>query len=795
MSRLRRMVSWVAGTIVILAGAFLLIGSLQNFGDQRVRLEQARLESLARLWESRLQDTRLQFHDQMVRYGMLAVLDHPEDWSDWRIKNKFEAVQSTWSKENGNLFGLAIIGADGQLHSFAGDTSGLEYAAGVLLNSPNADMALVSRESDQPNVLALHYSPGSTDDNQSPAHVILLMDAASLLSSASEAPASWSLLSAPSRTMMASSTEKLQFSVSQATWPLFLSERSGVVPEQKGQTLCFVTLHIPGMEPLLLVESVPKTASATVLLLFGVLTLGAIVLLLSSIKRAPAAEIVVARPADETASAETSGFRQIFQTIADPLCVLDANGIVIRANRAAHDWLHMSKGKPDASLLAQFSYGEMSAQDLLLKAAEDPASVSGECRFVAGEASLRGDLSISRLSRDGDGHGPVLIHFHPQPERRTEDGRDYAPPESPSLRFAAEGHDSHCPFPVMSVTAGGVITGFNEAARKCCPRLEETPMLSDVLPGVESRDLPALLDSSSGTVFESLFGPSQHEFEIVRVDDHILLYGHRLSASKKLEVELKQAQENFYSLCSLNPAAILLIDPRDHAILEANAAAGDVFGFAPADLRSQILDSLTAEPWDFSAGEELFVAASTRGDSTRCMLRYELIKIEGMPTLLVVLEPIPQPLVSSEPEPQFEDETTSPQPVAATAPPPLPIGPGMLITMNPTVREVARRLLEKVGHNCEVFSSLDDATVWLITHDMRPELVAIDLTDFDEAEIWIEELRARCGDVPCIAITDGAEYVLPGDALNEFLVKPFDLESLTGSLAALNLEASVCESS
>jgi DNA-binding NtrC family response regulator len=127
------------------------------------------------------------------------------------------------------------------------------------------------------------------------------------------------------------------------------------------------------------------------------------------------------------------------------------------------------------------------------------------------------------------------------------------------------------------------------------------------------------------------------------------------------------------------------------------------------------------------------------------------------------------------------------------APPPLPVGPAMLISLNPTVREVARRLLAKTGHPTEVFTNLDDATVWLITHDMRPELAAIDLTDFDDAENWILEMRSRCGSVPCMAFADDSGYEMPNGGLNEILAKPFDLDSMTGALLALQLSAELCE--
>jgi hypothetical protein len=178
------------------------------------------------------------------------------------------------------------------------------------------------------------------------------------------------------------------------------------------------------------------------------------------------------------------------------------------------------------------------------------------------------------------------------------------------------------------------------------------------------------------------------------------------------------------------------------------------------------------------------------GNPVPCLLRYELIKVEGVPVLLVVLERAPE---SVPPAPEVSEQSVGPErALAPVAPPVLPIGPGMLITINPTVREVARRLFDKTGHACEAFSNLDDAVVWLITHDVRPEFLAIDLTDFDVVESWIADLRARCGDVPCIGFTDGETYSLPEGGLNVSLEKPFDLEAFQDALSAVCLRVPSC---
>jgi PAS domain-containing protein len=350
--------------------------------------------------------------------------------------------------------------------------------------------------------------------------------------------------------------------------------------------------------------------------------------------------------------------------------------------------------------------------------------------------------------------------------------------------------DSHSPFPVLSVTPDGLIIAYNEAAQRACARLEESPLLSDILPGMDGRHFADVLAGGHGSLFPSLFGPRTHEFTVAFDGEQILLYGHPLADSQNLEIEMKQAQENFYGLCALVPSPVLLVDPREHTVIEANAAAGDLFERPAAALRGQTLDALSAEPWEPASSSGFFIAQTLNGIPVPCLLRYELIKVEGVPVLLVVLDRAPEsvPPAAEVVEPPAEPERV----LAPAAPPVLPVGPGMLITINPTVREVARRLFDKSGHPCEAFTNLDDAVVWLITHDVRPEFLAIDLTDFDVVESWISDLRARCGDVPCIAFTDGETYSLPEGGLNTSLEKPFDLEAFQDALSAVHLRVPSC---
>ena len=156
--------------------------------------------------------------------------------------------------------------------------------------------------------------------------------------------------------------------------------------------------------------------------------------------------------------------------------------------------------------------------------------------------------------------------------------------------------------------------------------------------------------------------------------------------------------------------------------------------------------------------------------------------------LLTVFDPISGPTpVGTATYASSENGKGSVKEESGTSEVALTTGPALLIAFSPTVRDVARRLLEKTGHPNEAFSSLDDATVWLITHDVRPEFVAIDLSDYDGGVNWIDDMRTRCGNVPCLCFTNGEEYEIEGNT-HAYLPKPFDLDMLTGAMNELNIE-------
>ena len=789
MSPMWKTISVAAAGAAVLAGTLLLMGNLQSAGSRAVQLEQSRLDAMARHWETRFEVARSTLRDQIIRHDLLAVLYHPEDWSPWRVQSKFDVMRGTWTRENGTLRAVVLLNPDGRLHTAQGDTARLSDALKLLRETDGADAALLGRTDALPEVLALQFYSAPSAPATRAGRIVALIDPAALLTPDGDGLSHWTLLSGPGDALLWSGGDSPVQQISEAVWTLMVAQRSGMVQQPHGATLCFARIQIPGMPPMLLIHPLRAHAALTAWVA-GILLLTGLAAILRMTWRRKRGAGTDADTSPAPAETDAAGYRQIVQSLADPICVVDGSGAVLKANRAAHEWLHLRRGRPDDFATMTIAGSECSAGEFLKRAGQDPAAVCGECRLAFQDSVWEGAVEASRLYRDEAGHGPVLLHFRAQAAVIRERPADDSLPPLPAP-VTQTAPDPHSPFPVLSVTPDGLIVAYNEAARRACARLEDTPLLSDALPGMDARHFADVLAGGNGSVFPSLFGPRTHEFTLIFDGEQILLYGHPLADSQNLEIEMKQAQENFYGLCALVPSPVLLVDPREHMVIEANGAAGDLFERPATALRGQTLDALSAELWEPAESNGFFIAQTLNGRRVPCMLRYELIKVEGVPVLMVVLDRLPEsvpPVVEVTAAAVAEPERGP----APSAPPVLPVGPGMLITLNPTVREVARRLFDKAGHACEAFTNLDDAVVWLITHDVRPEFLAIDLTDFDLAESWIADLRARCGDVPCIAFTDGESYSLPEGGLNTSLEKPFDLDAFQDALSAVHLSVLAC---
>jgi len=665
MRRSRRVVGLSAGVLTLVAGALLLMGSFHSDSSSTSQQELKRVEQLARISEARLETARSAFRDLLLRHNIGYVVEHPEDWADWRVWQKFALLQRGWRTEAGELRGLLLITSAGVTHTVWGDTLGAGNADRMLVDSLDADIAFFPNSDDCSASLAFCYRVPPTDQSPQPGHIVALLDAGSVLELSQSLPNAWGLYSSTQSLLLTSANTATLQPVDPATWPLLFSRWSGTLKMPGKAVLVFSKIRAPGMAPLMLVSAIPTTIAALKLLAVFLLIAGSTVIYIA-IRR----ERIEMRP-----------------------------------------------------------------------------------------------LPVDELSL------PMVA------------------PELVSSSEFPQVPDPQSPYPVVYVTPEGLIQLYNEAALKSCPRIKDTPVMSEVLPSLEPHELMNRIENRHGGSFESLFGSRPHSFAVVPTDDGVLLYAHPLSASQTLEVALQQAQENFNTLCAVVPVPILLVDPRNHAITEANPAASEFFRLPPDRIRGRVLDTLSPEPIDLASSHHEFVA-DIRGELMTCWSHCEMVKIEGAPMILMMLRP---PAESLSEGARMTPGGTSGKIEQA---PPFrvePCGPAVLVSLTPVVRDVARRLLERTGHATEAFSSLDDATGWVFSHEVRPEFVAIDISDFPETADWLSEVRRRHEGVACLAITDGVTFGLPCDGPNAYLTKPFDLDSLFGALSLLGLATELVE--
>ena len=773
----------------ILGGALLTMGHLRSREADYTQAELAKLEAMSSAWEMRLASVRSAFRDQIWRHDLSQMLENPEDWTDWRAKEKLKVVQVSWIEEFGSLRGFGFLTDDGRLHTALGDTSGLGAAKKHFRAAGDPDMIVSEQRPGMTSYIAVRYQPSITDESQHPGELILLVERESVLRIPDSAPQSWILMDGPKRPLYAS-TASVSAPFQKATWNILMSEESGVVPHSDGTPFGFSKLHVPGMYPMLLLTEIRLPASAADTTGAMILIAGGALLLAMIFSPVGLRKAADAENSDNNEQAPKSGetvsFRQIFQAVRQPLCVIDSHGRLMRVNSACRTLLDVQKGgKPESSISVSDGETVVPIREFLESIASEPRKYEGTITLTLNDETIfRGTIDSARLYSDKEGHGPVMIEFLESAETEQTEPRTQSAEENSPVSPV----DNHNPEPIILVGEDGIIREYNDAAVKDCDRIKDTPLLADILPGIERRDLPEFLAATNDECFESLFGSSTHEFRAIRTDQGILLYGHRQTDETSLTIALEQAQESFNSLCSLTPSAVLLIDPWNHTIRSANAGAAELFGMTPFDLQDQCLDDFTEISWEEAEPERDIMLTLADGSMRLCRFEHDLIKVEGEPTVLAVLTSQHMPVESD-----VRDLADHAQAMAGAlqeqmAEPELPLGPGLLIVSHPTVREVARRMLAKTGHPCETFSSLDDATAWIYSHELKPEFVCFDLGDFDDADEWLMQVRTRCGDVPCLALSSGNDYPLPEDGSNYYLEKPFDLESLTQALLVLDIE-------
>ncbi len=785
------------GIAVITAGTLLLMGNLRSATQEATDIETVKLQSLAGSWSGRLESSRSHFRELILRHQIVTIMNSPTEWAAWRATEKYRQLREDWQEVYGSPRGLVMLTASGSCHSVLGDSTGL--ASGLArLAEAGGEMILHGGSAETPAYLLLVHRP-LVEPEIATTRFVAILDPASVLILPQQCPHSWSLLSGPNEVLFTCDPNQQAPLINNATWPLLLSKPDGTLPDQNGNQWHYYKVELAGMQPMLLVGQVtphvPVTAAAAAL----IVGLGVLVLALTAMtgrkSNSPESTAARAAPTMEPVPPVESGldlnYRSIFQSAPDPMWVLNVHGEIVKVNAAAQDILRVHKGKPNPEI--NFEHGDMTipAAEFFSQIAGNPQDAEGPCRFATRQSILfSGDMIVRKLFTGANGKSTLLVQLHstvpPEENEQVQAAAAIACSAEPEVNSTIQ----LSPFPVIRMTTRGELIEANPAARETCPSIEACTSIGQVFTRLETEEIEKLLNEPDEASFETLFGGSTHAFRMRKSGNSLLLFGHELSDAKRLEVDLAQVQENFMTLCNLVPAAVLLLDPRDLTILEFNMETCDLFSLPPSHLRGRTFDTLSAFPWELGEEQDEFYGLTSDGRTIRCAFRGQLIKVEGNPTLLIVLEALS---VEAAPQSESNDEEPMSEPQTIQRPEVgVPnSGPGLLIVSNPTVRDVARRLLERLDQDCEVFTSLDDATIWLFSRDTRPSVAMIDVSDFDDAEGFVAHLRMRCGDVPCLAITDDEDYALPNGGPNQNVVKPFDLETVADALQSVGLEVPV----
>ncbi|MCB1060844.1 MAG: PAS domain-containing protein [Calditrichaeota bacterium] len=788
-----KIIGIAVGLTGLLGGALLSMGHLRTAEGDFQELEMARLKNLASSWETQILSVRSAFRDQLLRHGVTVVVEHPSDWAAWRVENKIEQMTDDWPAGLAKPRGWALLRANGDTHALTGDSTGLGEALDDFAQQDAPDIILTEKSNGAKRCLVLQYAPPADDKNTSPGRLVAFIDAQDLFKVPTDPPAEWVLMNGPKDTYLASA-RRSEPPIGVGTWGILLSQASGLITMDDGLPLAFCRIHVPGMQPLLVVSEIssPTNAgtAAGALLLLAAGTAMLVFVLRPRKKSEPEDAAPQGETEDGKPTRDPVTFRQIFQAVRTPMCVADESGRLLRVNSAARELLYLPKGgQPDESITVIGKDFSGTLREFFIKAAGSDYAGGSWLLSRNNKHYFDGKIVATKLSGSIEQSGPVALEF-------VENAQASASTQPTTLANTAT-VDSLNPQPIMLINEEGRVFECNRAALDVNTKLADSPLLHEVLPGLELSNLAALTDPDRAQKFESLFGSRLYEFHPVHTASGMLLYGQKKSDSQSLQIALHQAQENFNTLCGLCDEAILLVDPRTHMIQEANLSASDLFGAIHPGLVGKSMDEYADWPWLEDTLRASVQLQRGDGQIVPCSFEHELVKIEGEPTLLVVVSRVVEEerrniheladYAQSVAERLSETMNTEPEPQTEAF---VPLGPGMLVVTNPTVRDVARRMLEHLGHPCEVFTNLDDATLYLVRSDVRPEFVMIDLGDFDQPGDWVEMVRARCGSVPCVGLTDTHSEDLP-DGPNAVLPKPFELEDVSQSFQTLELDTTV----
>lgn len=285
--------------------------------------------------------------------------------------------------------------------------------------------------------------------------------------------------------------------------------------------------------------------------------------------------------AKRRASAGNSGPGSIAEAVVDtarePMLLLGADLRVKRANAAFYRHFHLAPQEAVDRTLYALGGGCWNSPQLreLLEKVLPEKELCHDFEVQHSFGSI-GKRTILFNARNFDGQKLILLAMQDVTDRAPVDDQI----ENPAL-FPEQN-----PFPVLRVDGNGILCYANRASSDLLAQWQCA--IGDRVPDPVRSELSRTLQSGAAGELEILCNGRDLSFLLVPIIErgYVNFYGRDLTERKKTLQALVESEQRYHNIFHHNHAVMLLIDPEDGKIIDANAAACAFYGYTPDEIKS-----------------------------------------------------------------------------------------------------------------------------------------------------------------------------------------------------------------
>lgn len=152
------------------------------------------------------------------------------------------------------------------------------------------------------------------------------------------------------------------------------------------------------------------------------------------------------------------------------------------------------------------------------------------------------------------------------------------------------------PYPVLRADTDGVLLYANRAADNLLAQWQCD--IGGMVPQFVLNELLAALEGGLNREMETRCGDRQLSFALVPIPDrnYVNFYGRDVTKKRQIEQALRESEQRYRNLYYHNHEVMLLIDPQDGRITDANAAACDYYGYTLEEIKNLTIQDINTLP-------------------------------------------------------------------------------------------------------------------------------------------------------------------------------------------------------